>query len=225
MALTRHVPRWLTVTTGMSIVLAITAVLGWLGEAYPTACLAVTTSPTARWTLTAVWLLGPLLVITSALRERSDTAYRIGLGLEIVAVAHALRVNRGDPAVTLGLSFSIMRFVGVLLLLAVAVSVTRRCFTSVDRDNREEQEALRHAEVTLQRVRERDHELRNGLAGLAGAARSLAPEDGLPDALHRAMAAELARLNLIMKTAVVEAEDRDRSSEARGHRSDEVLAD
>jgi two-component system OmpR family sensor kinase len=119
--------------------------------------------------------------------------------LGIVAVAHSLRVSQGSPAAQLSLPFSLVRLFGILLLLWVAVGVTRRCLSEVAQSTSDQQEKLHYAQMKLQRARERDHELRNGLAGLAGATRYIHASGEQASELQRAVAAELARLNTMMR--------------------------
>jgi two-component system OmpR family sensor kinase len=200
-AVAPRLPRWFSVTAGMVGFLAVAAVLGWVGEVYPAGCLAVTTSPVARWGLTAFWIAAPLTVMATALGRRSETVYRVGMALEVVAVAHVLRVGQGSPAAQLGLSFSLMRLFGIVSLLWVVVKVTRACMVEVDRQSFEQQEKLRIAQVKLRLAGERDHELRNGLAGLAGATRYIHTDGEQAVVLQRAVAAELVRLNVMMRAA------------------------
>jgi two-component system OmpR family sensor kinase len=152
-----------------------------------------------RWGLNGFWIVAALTLMARALQERSETCYRVGLALGIVAVAHALRVSQGSPAAQLGLPFSLVRLFGILLLLWVAVGVTRRCLSEVAQATSEQQEKLCYAQMKLQRARERDHELRNGLAGLAGATRYIHASGQQTSELQRAVAAELARLNTMMR--------------------------
>jgi two-component system OmpR family sensor kinase len=214
-----------TVSAGMLGLLVLAAVLVWSGERYPMSCLAVTTSPVVRWGLAVLWVTAPLCVMGHAVRTRCVTAYRVGLALEIVAVAHTLRVYQGSPVVPFDLSFSSVRLLGIVLLLWEAVGVTRTCLTGVDRANYEQQERLNHAQMKLQRVSERDHELRNGLAGLAGATKYIHVGGEQSLALHRAVTTELARLNAMMrKTPDVEPFEMSRQAVPERYPVEEILA-
>jgi two-component system OmpR family sensor kinase len=191
-------PRWSAGAFGLLGLVAIAAVLVWLGETYPASCMAVTTSPIARCTLMVFWVLGPLLILGTGIRDRSDSLYRVGLGLEIVAVAHAVRVDQGDPAAPLDLSFSLLRLLGLVLLLATAAVMTQRRLVEVDDAQSQQQRRLHEARSRLLQFRTRDHELRTGLAGLAGATRYVHDEVEL-SLLHRAITSELSRLNAMMR--------------------------
>jgi two-component system OmpR family sensor kinase len=194
-------PRWLSVGTALLGLLSVAAALGGLGEAYPSSCLAVTTAPALRWGLNGFWVAAPLTLIATALRQRAATLYRVGLALEIIAVAHALRVAQGSPAAPFDLSFSLMRLLGIVGLLWVTVGTTRTWLASVDRAHDEQQTTLQQTLMKLARARERDHELRNGLAGLAGATKYLHTSDAQSGALRHAVAAELTRLTTMMRIA------------------------
>jgi two-component system OmpR family sensor kinase len=126
-----------------------------------------------------------------------------------------------------------MRLLGIAGLLWVTVGMTRTWLASVDRDHDEQQTTLQQTLMKLARARERDHELRNGLAGLAGATKYLHTTDAQSGALRHAVAAELARLTTMMRTTHDTARDTD-TAEPRGcgppptperYSVEEVLAD
>jgi two-component system OmpR family sensor kinase len=120
----------------------------------------------------------------------------------VVAVSHILRVSAGSPLVPLGLTFSALRMFGLLVLLAGVASPTRRALLDVHAARNAHLAELRTARTGLQEAAERDHEVRNGLAGLAGVAALL--DSGVrskdeTDVLREAVAAELARLGFLVR--------------------------
>jgi two-component system, OmpR family, sensor kinase len=215
-ALATTVPQRLTVAGGMLGMLTAGGVLALAGKVYPSVCLGVTTSPATRWILVGFWLVGPLVLLGRAIRGHSAMFYRVGLALEVVAVAHALRLDEGSPTAPLGVSFALLRLLGIGILFCVAVGAFRQCLSSVDSANDDQQRQLQHARLTLEQARERDHELRNGLAGLACATSCLFDGDGDSAALRRAVVAEVARLHTMVRipsNGMADARDHSASSE------------
>lgn len=181
--------------------LSIATTLACLGSVFPTASLAVTTATPIRVVVLAAWLLSPIPLTIGAYRRGSTPLYRVGLAFEVVAIAHAFRVDDGPPATALDLTFATLRLFGLLVLVAAASQLSRRSLRQVDYTQSEHQEALRMAEVGLAQVAERDHELRNGIAGLVGAASLLTTHAEQTPALHRAVISELTRLETMLRGA------------------------
>jgi two-component system, OmpR family, sensor kinase len=199
-----RMPRQLSTWSALVLGLLLAAALAGLGNIFPSASLAVTTAAPVRISLAAAWLFTPTTLIVVAHSRRSAPLYRIGLGCEVVAIAHVFRALAGTPAVPLDLTFSALRFFGVLLLMVGTFQLTRRSLWQVNWTQSEQQEDLRLAEIRLQQIAERDHELRNGLAGLAGAAHLLSARADEAPTLHRAVAAELGRLEAMLRDAGAE---------------------
>jgi len=196
-----RMPGQWSASSALVLGLLLAATLAGLGSIFPSASLAVTTAAPVRISLATVWLLSPTLLILVAYSGRSVPLYRIGRACEVDAVAHVFLADAGTPVVPLGLTFSTLRLFGVLLLMVGTIQLTRRSLRQVDRTQAGKQEELRLAEIRLQQVAERDHELRNGLAGLAGAAHLLTARADEAPTLHRAVASELARLDAMLRDA------------------------
>lgn len=179
--------------------LALAGIVAGLGSIFPSASLAATTAAPVQIGLAAAWLFSPTTLIVVACLGQSAPLYRIGLGCEVVAIAHVFRALAGTPAVPLHLTFSALRLFGVLLLMVGSIQLTRRSLQQVNRTQSEQQEELRLAEIRLKQVAERDHELRNGLAGLAGAAHVLTGRADETPTLRRAVASELVRLETMLR--------------------------
>jgi two-component system OmpR family sensor kinase len=143
-------------------------------------------------------LLGLAVALTGTL-EHNPTLFRIGSALVVIAVAHSY-----DLCVTAlpshNLVFASVRVAGVLALLAAIVTGTHRAILDVDLEQSEQQEELRLAQLDLRQATERDHEVRNAVAGLAGAATLFDTRPPADEAatLRTAMVAELARLDALL---------------------------
>jgi two-component system OmpR family sensor kinase len=126
----------------------------------------------------------------------------------VVAIAHALRIDSGTPGVALGVTFCAVRLLGMLLLLAGTLQLAREALGRVQAIEAEQREALEAARGGLRRAAERDHEVRNGLAGLAGAATIYTATPDEARALRGAVASELARLEALLRPGHGEVGDR-----------------
>ena len=148
------------------------------------------------------WTLVALGYAVEGYRRRSGARLRFGLGLTVVAVAVLYRGATGlpvtDPA------FAALRVVGAFVVLVALGQMVARSLESARSQHWEQQEELSNAALHVERARElaaeRDHELRNGLAGLAGITHLLS--SGAPDEeqqrLRQAVLSELGRLHTIL---------------------------
>ena len=146
-------------------------------------------------------VLGIVLGLTLAWAGRVDgnpTLSRIGPAVVVIALAHAHELCVTAPEH--GLVFAVVRLGGVLVLLTGTVVGTHRAILDVDLGQSEQQEELRLAQLNLREAAERDHEVRNAVAGLAGAATLFGARPPADDtaALRTAMVAELARLDALL---------------------------
>ena len=148
------------------------------------------------WTAVAVGY------VVDGYRRRSGPRLRFGLGLTVVAVAQLYRVATGapigDPV------FTGLRLVGAVIVLMALARLVARSIAAVRSKQFAQQEELMVAAVHLERAQEsaaeRDHELRNGLAGLAGITHLLSsgPDDEEQQRLRQAVLSELSRLHMIL---------------------------
>jgi len=181
----------------LGVLLAV--VVAGAGSAFPEASLAVSDDPRARWLLEGLWLVSGLPLVALGWSRRSEPLTFVGLGCVVVSIAHALRLSAGDPRAALGFTFCAVRLFGMLLLLTGTLQLAREALRRVHALESEQREELEAARLGLQRAAERDHEVRNGLAGLAGAATiyTAAPDEARE--LRRAVASELARLDALLR--------------------------
>lgn len=194
----RRQPR-LSSWSGVVLGLLVTVAAAWLASLDPVRTVAVTSFPVARVVLGCGGLMAGVLLTVLGWR-RGAPLRRVGMGVTVTVLAHLYRVGAvdgwlDDP----GLAFSGLRQMGAALTLLGLAQLTYRSLSAVDASSSEHEEQLRRAKLDLDRVAERDHELRNGLAGLAGATGILAgPNGGDKLALRSAVAAELARLDTLL---------------------------
>jgi two-component system OmpR family sensor kinase len=119
----------------------------------------------------------------------------------VLAAGQLYRVVAGSPQ---DLVFPVLRVVGLVVVLIGLLQVVQRSVGDLHSQNYEQQEELSEAALHMERAMaaaaERNHELRNGLAGLAGVTHLLSAEsEGADHArLRQAVLAELSRLHTIL---------------------------
>jgi two-component system, OmpR family, sensor kinase len=151
------------------------------------------------WMFTSCWL------VAHGLLGRHPAVWWMALGVLMVAAAHLHSVSNGTETEHPEPAFGAVRLAGVLIMLVGSVRLVRGGVLAVRAANSELEEELRIAATQLQRARrtaaERDHELRNGFAGLAGITRLLSADgaEPVPTALRTAALRELNRLAAIVE--------------------------
>ncbi len=151
-----------------------------------------------------VVLVGGLVVAAAALavtglRQHHSAYWRVALGLLLVGAAELWRVaNPTQGGAALG--FSAVRLLGLLVVLVALVVLVRTALQAVRDEQDELLVATTDAHRVTDEVAERDHELRNGLAGLSGSIQllSAAHTDQDHRSLRAAVDAELNRLSTIL---------------------------
>ena len=149
-----------------------------------------------------VWTAVAVGYVVDGYRRRSGPRLRFGLGLAVVAIAQLYRVATGapigDPV------FTALRLVGAVIVLVALATLVARSLQAVRTQQFAQQEDLMVAALHLERAQElaaeRDHELRNGLAGLAGITHLLSSgaDDAEQQRLKQAVLSELSRLHTIL---------------------------
>lgn len=169
------------------------------------------------------WTGAAVAFAVAGVHERSKPRLRVGLGLVVVAVAQLYRVSVDLP--TPNLSFDGLRLLGLAVVLLGLGQLVARGLRGLQSANWEQQDELAAAATHLERASrasaERDHELRNGLAGLAGITHLLSADPGQVDhePLRQAVLRELGRL-----LALVDAEAPG-AGEPAGYPVERVLAE
>jgi two-component system OmpR family sensor kinase len=193
---------WVVMAAGGGLALGVLALpepvaVSWLVEG-PVATVGVLVG----WTGAAVGFAA------EGLRRQSTARLRLGLGLIVLAVAQLYRVAAGEPlTATTNLSFAALRFVGLAVVLVALAQLVRAAVHQLRSDQWHQQEELAVAALHMERAgelaAERDHELRNGLAGLAGITHLLGSDTGDPEheRIRQAVLAELRRLRTILDGA------------------------
>jgi len=187
--------RWIGGMLGVLLTLGT----AWVAQLNPEAAAAVTTFLPMRLLLSACGIgVGVWLAVLGW--RRNIALARVGIGFTVMALAQLdrLAADSGwfDQS---GLTFATLRVLGVVFVLLGMAQLTYGVLRAVDERQSQHQEQLRLAQLSLDQVAERDHELRNGLAGLAGATDALvAVPGGDRDALRSAVASELARLGALL---------------------------
>jgi two-component system OmpR family sensor kinase len=169
---------------------------------------AVVGGPVNGTVLIVGWIGAAVLAVLDAARRQSAPRLRVGLGLVILAVAQLYRVANvvRDPATDL--IFPALRVIGLVVVLVGLMQIVGRGLRNLQERNFVQQEELAVAALHMERAAmhsaERNHELRNGLAGLAGITHLLSVDTSGTehDRLRRAVLSELGRLRRILDSSV-----------------------
>ena len=163
----------------------------------------VTIAPLLRNTAVLTWwLLSSIVLVVLGWRRTRQGIWRVGLGLGLVGSAHYAWVP--VPGEAGQLLFSLLQLLGLVVVAVGATQLAREAVRGVVTERDRQTEELHRAALHLSRASkaaaERDHELRNGLAGLAGAAELLGSSTNpLDESLRTAVLAELDRLRAMLQ--------------------------
>ncbi|MGH3695528.1 MAG: sensor histidine kinase [Pseudonocardiaceae bacterium] len=132
-------------------------------------------------------------------RERNEPLRRVGLGLLLIVASHLYGIVSAMPISEPDLAFSVPRLIGLMLVAVASAQLARREWHAnqvVYSELRVARLRQVHRERADQQTAERDHELRNALASLAGFHLLLGESLDTDEAqrLRRAVASELRRL-------------------------------
>jgi two-component system OmpR family sensor kinase len=153
------------------------------------------------------WTAAAVGYVVEGYRRRSGPRTRLGLGLAVVAGAQLYRGATGAPVTDP--PFAGLRAVGTLIVLVALAQLVTRSLAAVRSQQWAQQEELALAALHVERAgelaAERDHELRNGLAGLAGITHLLSSgaDDDEQQRLRQAVLSELGRLHTILDGGAV----------------------
>ena len=194
---------WITAAAAVVIAAAAGAVAG------SPAAVTLLDTPGVRTAVALGWIAAAACALVAGVLERNRVVWRIGLGLAVLAAAQLHEaVVRADFAAP-SLVAAALQLVGAIGVLWASVRRLRGevsgLLTERDLQRAELREAVQHVERAAALARERDHELANGLAGLAGIAylldQPIERSDGDGAALRSAVLAEIARLHALLKQA------------------------
>jgi two-component system, OmpR family, sensor kinase len=191
---------WLAAVAGTAVALALAAVDGAVPDATPV----LSSRTSVNVVLLLGWCVVSLAVVVAGYYTSSPPLWRIGLGFGVIATAHLYRALRPQPIMQPSLIFAGLRLFGVVVVLLGMAQLLRRCLARVISESFGHQEELRLACLRVQELAqsatEREHELRNGLAGLTGITQLLGTRADDPHT-HRAreaVARELRRLSELL---------------------------
>jgi two-component system OmpR family sensor kinase len=176
---------------------------GALGTALPMTVHSVASYQLLQIMVTVSGTALALAIAVLEARRRAWALWYVALGFTMIGLAHTGRVSVAvSPVAELGLGFSTIRLGGVMLALWGTVCSAQRALSQLEDERAGREEELRLAGLRLARTAERDHELRSGLAGIAGATTLLGTDR--PDAalLGAAVASELSRLDDLLRAPV-----------------------
>lgn len=157
------------------------------------------------------WAWVAVVYVVIGLRLHRAPLWRIGAGVTVLAAAQLYRIVSGTDIGVPNLAFAALRLTGLLMVAAAVAGFAGFAIRAVREDRGRHDEELRIAAVHMQLAAEasadRDHELRNGLAGLAGVAALLGDtsEGKGQTQLRQAVLAELGRLSRLVTHAAAPA--------------------
>ncbi|MDR7301153.1 sensor histidine kinase [Haloactinomyces albus] len=189
------------------VISTIVLVVGMSAARFPAEATDLLTNMAGRGSVEGYVLVG-VVMVGFGFARRQRTFWRIGLGVLVLAAAQgALRVGSADVSDPY-LPFAVLRVAGLGVVLA-AVGMHAAVLSRAERVRQDAERAqLRAMQDEEQRRRaqndERDHEMRNALVGLSGAARLLGPDGAALPAndqgeLHTAVESELERLRALLE--------------------------
>ena len=175
------------------VTVLVLAAMGWVAVAPVSAAIAA--GSRTWWSACAlVWILGGLTLVGRASVAHLPGLVVVGAGLALLGGVQAGRVVLPSPAAESAPLFAALRLVAVVVLLCGGLRVLRRALLCLNAEQALREAELWRAQLRLARAVERDHDLRNGLAGLAGATAVMG--GGTESAaLSRVVAGELRRLD------------------------------
>lgn len=190
------------ITTLVWIGVSLPLLAGVLSLMNPSPALALTSWFPVRLAVSVCWLSAAFMMAYRGLVHGLPSSFRFGLGVVVIAVAHTVRVwsEPAQPAGLPGTDFTTMRLIGLAVVLSGIVELAGRVLRVVYEAHFDHQEELLAVEEGLARRAERDHDLRNGIAGIAGATDLLGGgSDSAEQArLRTVVNAELVRLDALL---------------------------
>ncbi|MGH3435985.1 MAG: sensor histidine kinase [Sciscionella sp.] len=185
----RWLSSWLALLCAVAVTVLAGLLAGWL-PGYHAFFLDGATLP-ERLVLLGWCVVAALFMARGALTKQSTT-WRMGLAVAILAIAHLILIGQRPGT----LPFAALRALGLMMLVLVLGLHAWEVARGIVRRREAEAQRLRTVEIA---TAERDHEMRNVLSGLSGAAYVLSSGgQALPElggAVHR----ELERLRALLE--------------------------
>lgn len=179
-------------------------VAGATADLVPAPIRAVIEGPIAAGSVLGGWSAVAIAVLIDGIRRRSGPRRLVGLGFLVLAGAQLHRVTTSMPSAPVDLMFAALRLLGLAVVVVGLSRLVMRTVVELRSEQFAQQEELALAALHTARASElaaeRDHELRNGLAGLSGITHLLSAPGGdvEHDRLRHAVLAELGRLHVLL---------------------------
>lgn len=197
---------WAMLGIGLTLGAVLNAMPSW------PATISLAGSPLPSVVALVGWAVVAVAFLLDGYRRQSRLRARLGLGLVVIAVSQLHRAVVAGMPVT-NLIYPTLRTIGMAIVFTVMLQLVLRRVSDLQSDYDMQEEELGKATMHLERATlmsaERDHELRNGLAGLAGAAHVLSSRDGGEQGarIREALLSELTRLRRMLETPLAEGLD------------------
>jgi two-component system OmpR family sensor kinase len=182
------------------------------------------------------WTAAGTAFVVDGARHRSAPRLRLGLGLGVLAFAQLPRIVSAPLGIATGNVVSaVVSLAGLGVVLIALTQLVLRALGDLRAEQWQQEEDLAAAALSVELVAElaaeRDHELRNGLAGLAGITHLLSAEkDSAENAnidhvrLEHAVLSELSRLHMILAGGGIEPDGHDQLGPETDYLVEPVLA-
>ncbi|MGD9530553.1 MAG: sensor histidine kinase [Pseudonocardia sp.] len=182
-------------------VTGLVGVVAGLGAIHPHAVAAIAAARPVHLAEAVAWFAAVVATAFWATRPRAAALRSAALGLILLGITHAVQIGTAFVPADLLATFSLARFTAIALVLVTLGRHAHRTVTRLDADHAAQEDELCIARLQLSRAAERDHELRSGLAGLAGATGLLRTEQVGTDTatLGSAVVSELIRLDDLLR--------------------------
>ena len=182
---------------------AVVTAAGSLASAFPATAQAITNFQPLRLGVDLAWIGLALAIAVIAARRQAWGLCQVGAGIAMLGAALAGHVGgAASPAAEPGLISSSVHLLAIALVLRGTLRLAHEALLRLDDENAAHEEELRLAGIRLARATERDHELRSGLAGLAGATTLLGADRPDTALLTTAVTSELHRLDDLLTAPV-----------------------
>lgn len=183
---------WLV--TAVAVVVSVAAFLG------PQTPGSIIRSPVATGVIVVAWTAVAAAVVVDGYRRNVAARWRAGLGLVVISGGQLVRMLVGTAQPV----FGVLRIAGLVIVVVGFAQLIVRAIAELNDERFAHQEDLVSAALYMERAAEstaeRDHELRNGLAGLAGITHLLSTDtaDEQHQRLKHAVLSELSRLHQLL---------------------------
>ena len=175
------------------------SVFGFVGVVLPSVGGPLVGSLAVRFVIAVIGVVAGLSFAAVGWVTHTRAHSWMGLGCMVIALAHVEKLTPVLADENTETTFSLIRLLGMTLVMVGLGDLASRVLHSVTQISSSREEELRQARLHLRWMAEQGHELRNGLAGLAGATGLLFARAEESEVLAAAVASELARLGALLR--------------------------